>query len=167
MKAAGIIRRIDDLGRIVIPKEIRQSLRINKGENIEIFLDESGKVILKKYSQLDRLTTLSKTITDTINIITKKNILITNTSKIIASSNQNQDYKNKELSEKLNEIITNRKKIINEKTDIIKDNTKTTIIPIIANSDTIGSIIVLEELTSTEIEIINSFNTFLTKYIEQ
>ena len=54
MKATGVVRRIDELGRIVIPKEIRKTLRIKEGENLEIFMDESENIILKKYSFLHR-----------------------------------------------------------------------------------------------------------------
>ena len=53
MKATGIVRRIDDLGRIVIPKEIRRTLRIREGDPLEIFTDREGKIILKKYSPVD------------------------------------------------------------------------------------------------------------------
>ena len=52
MKATGIVRRIDDLGRVVIPKEIRRTLRIKEGTPLEIFTDREGEVILKKYSQI-------------------------------------------------------------------------------------------------------------------
>ena len=51
MKATGIIRRIDDLGRIVIPKEIRKNLRLKNGENLEIFIDENENIILRKYNK--------------------------------------------------------------------------------------------------------------------
>ena len=50
MKATGIVRRIDDLGRVVIPKEIRRTLRIREGDPLEIYVDREGEVILKKYS---------------------------------------------------------------------------------------------------------------------
>ncbi len=49
MKATGIVRRIDDLGRVVIPKEIRRTLRVREGEPLEIFTDREGQIILKKY----------------------------------------------------------------------------------------------------------------------
>ena len=55
MKATGIVRRIDDLGRVVIPKEIRRTLRIREGDPLEIFTDREGQVILKKYSPIGEL----------------------------------------------------------------------------------------------------------------
>ena len=66
MKATGIIRRIDDLGRIVIPKEIRKKLKINEGENIEIYIDDLEHIILKKYSNLKNVKDIAQKITDSI-----------------------------------------------------------------------------------------------------
>ena len=60
MKATGIVRRIDDLGRVVIPKEIRRTLRIKEGTPLEIFTDKEGEVILKKYSPIGELSVFAK-----------------------------------------------------------------------------------------------------------
>ena len=60
MKATGIVRRIDDLGRIVIPKEIRRTLHIRESDPLEIFTDREGQVILKKYSPIGEMTTFAK-----------------------------------------------------------------------------------------------------------
>ena len=60
MKATGIVRRIDDLGRVVIPKEIRRTLRIREGDPLEIFTDREGEIILKKYSPIGELSTFAK-----------------------------------------------------------------------------------------------------------
>ena len=60
MKATGIVRRIDDLGRVVIPKEIRRTLRIREGDPLEIFTDREGEVILKKYSPIGELSAFAR-----------------------------------------------------------------------------------------------------------
>ena len=60
MKATGIVRRIDDLGRVVVPKEIRRTLRIREGDPLEIFTDREGEIILKKYSPLGELSVFAK-----------------------------------------------------------------------------------------------------------
>lgn len=60
MKATGIVRRIDDLGRVVIPKEIRRTLRIKEGTPLEIFTDKEGEIILKKYSPIGELNLFAK-----------------------------------------------------------------------------------------------------------
>lgn len=66
MKATGIVRRIDDLGRVVIPKEIRRTLRIREGDPLEIFVDRDGEVILKKYSPIGELGDFAKEYTDSL-----------------------------------------------------------------------------------------------------
>ena len=85
MKDTGIVRRIDELGRIVIPKEIRKNLRINTGDNVEIYMDENNKIVLKKYSTLfgmeEELFNIAKVINETSNAT----IIITDIDKIIVS----------------------------------------------------------------------------------
>ena len=66
MKATGIVRRIDDLGRVVIPKEIRRTLRIREGDPLEIFTDREGEIILKKYSPIGELGTFAKEYADSL-----------------------------------------------------------------------------------------------------
>jgi len=73
MKATGIVRRIDDLGRVVIPKEIRRTLKIREGEPLEIFTDRNGEVILKKYAPINDLSIYAQeycdVLTDTLSVI--------------------------------------------------------------------------------------------------
>ena len=69
MKATGIVRRIDDLGRVVIPKEIRRTLRIREGDPLEIFTDREGEVILKKYSPIGELGIFAEQYAETIHIV--------------------------------------------------------------------------------------------------
>ena len=64
MKATGIVRRIDDLGRVVIPKEIRRTLRIREGDPLEIFTDREGEIILKKYSPIGELSAFARQYAD-------------------------------------------------------------------------------------------------------
>ena len=74
MKATGVVRRIDDLGRIVIPKEIRRNFKINEGDSLEIFVDSVG-IILKKYSLLDNMVKNATILVDSVAKIYQKNIL--------------------------------------------------------------------------------------------
>ena len=83
MKTTGVVRRIDDLGRIVIPKEIRKSMRIKDGESLEIFLD-SDNIILKKYSDLGDLVDFYKNYADSINLYVNENIIIVDRNNIVA-----------------------------------------------------------------------------------
>ena len=66
MKATGIVRRIDDLGRVVIPKEIRRTLRIREGDPLEIFTDREGEIILKKYSPIGELSAFARQYADSL-----------------------------------------------------------------------------------------------------
>ena len=82
MKTTGIIRRIDELGRIVIPKELRKNLRIDNGESLEIFVDEES-IILKKYSPIENLNTIAERYVNVFNQVIKHNIIVTDINKIV------------------------------------------------------------------------------------
>ena len=108
MKATGVVRRIDDLGRIVIPKEIRRSLKINEGDSLEIFVD-TNEVILKKYSLLDDMVDLSKKLVNTVKKVYNKNILVTDKEKVIATTKElSKDYLDKFLTSNIQDKINNR-----------------------------------------------------------
>lgn len=173
MKLAGIVRRIDELGRIVIPKEIRKTLHIKNGENLEIFV-QNETIIIKKYSELGNLKELSDTLTKTVNQILKDNILITDTDKFISiEGNLKTKYLNKEISEIILKYINERNLVTlkNQNINLTKENKETgniIISPINSNGDAIGSIIFITNKIITEktLNTINLITTILTKYIE-
>lgn len=174
MKATGIIRRIDDLGRIVIPKEIRKNLRIQKGENLELYTDNDNNIILKKYSQINKIEEVINIIVDVLSQTIKKDILITSTDKIIITSKAKKKYYNKELSMEIIKQIKHRKEIIieNQSIEIIeghKEKGYYIISPIITNGDIIGSIIIesKEEIKPQDKFIVKIISDFLKKYIEE
>ncbi len=86
MKATGIVRRIDDLGRVVIPKEIRRTLRIREGDPLEIFTDREGEVILKKYSPIGELATFAKQYAESLSQTLGETVCITDNDQIIAAA---------------------------------------------------------------------------------
>ena len=86
MKATGVVRRIDDLGRVVIPKEIRKTLRIKEGDPLEIFTDREGQVILKKYSPIGELSEFATEYAETLSKTTGHIACITDKDTIIAVS---------------------------------------------------------------------------------
>lgn len=173
MKLAGIVRRIDELGRIVIPKEIRKTLHIKNGENLEIFINDD-QIILKKYSELGNLSELSDTIAQTLNLYLKTSVLISDTDKFISISGPlKKQYQNKEISETILKYINARKIVTvqDKKIKLTKDKTEDgniVVSPIIANGDEIGSIVVVsnEELTKNNIDMINLLSKVLAKHIE-
>ena len=105
MKTTGIIRRIDELGRIVIPKEIRKNLRIKNGESLEIYL-ENDSIILKKYSQIESLKNVSIDYVEAFNQIIKHNIIVTDRDKVIAATGPlKKKYLDKEINEFTEDLL--------------------------------------------------------------
>lgn len=90
MKATGVVRRIDDLGRIVIPIEIRRSMKIRDGDPLEIFVDKDGEVILKKYSAIADLEDFVRQLADTFHQATGLICLVTDRDRVVVSAGGNQ-----------------------------------------------------------------------------
>ncbi len=86
MKATGIVRRIDDLGRVVIPKEIRRVLRIREGDPLEIFTDNDGEVIFKKYSPIGELSEFAGQYADVLNKVGGYPVIICDRDHVICAS---------------------------------------------------------------------------------
>ena len=140
MKSTGVTRKIDDLGRIVIPKEIRKNLGIRDGESLEIFTEEDS-IILKKHSEIEKFEDLGKKLSDLIENIFKVDVIITDREKVIASTKRDILI-NKLLDEELIYLIDNREEFVGRK-DIFGTISKVTIVPIIASIDSLGLIILI------------------------
>lgn len=171
MNVKGIVRRIDELGRVVVPKEIRKSLHIKNGENLEIFVN-NDEIILKKYSEIGNIKEISDNISETLNTYLKANVLISDTDKYIsiAGSLKNK-YLNKEISENVLKCINERKIKTLNSLKITKEemeNKNIILCPIISNGDSLGSIIVIskKEIDKNQIEIVNLLSKVLAKHIE-
>ena len=109
MKATGVVRRIDDLGRIVIPKEIRRTLRIKEGDPIEIFTDKEGEVILKKYSPIGELSEFATGYAETLAKTTGHIACITDKDSVIAvSGGSKKEFLEKAISPELEKLIENK-----------------------------------------------------------
>ena len=109
MKATGIVRRIDDLGRVVIPKEIRRTMRIREGDPLEIYTDKDGEVIFKKYSPVGELSTFATQICETLNKTTGHTAVICDRDAVIAvSGTSRRELMDKRISEDLERIIESR-----------------------------------------------------------
>ena len=113
MKATGIVRRIDDLGRIVVPKEIRRTLRIREGDPLEIFTDREGEIILKKYSPIGELSQFAGEYAESLAHTTGYLVLITDGDHVVAASGSGKkDFEGKPISGQLEEIIGERKSLV-------------------------------------------------------
>ena len=174
MKTTGVVRRIDDLGRIVIPKEIRRTLRIHDGESLEIFVDNEI-ITLKKYSSLNELANVSKILVESINKEINKDIIITDRDNVIAASGVNKKkYMGKNISSYLENVINDRKSvhIFNEKVKIVdvEEDCNYIIYPIIANGDAVGSAIIVSlenNISESEEKLIKIVAEFLGKHVEE
>ena len=183
MKATGVVRRIDDLGRIVIPKEIRRTLRIKEGDPIEIFTDKEGEVILKKYSPIGELSEFATGYAETLAKTTGHIACITDKDSVIAvSGGSKKEFLEKAISPELEKIIENKEiytsRENNEKSLPItqndtnnKSNNSQVIYPIISDGDVIGSIVLLskEEQTKmgeSELKVAQSAAGFLSSQLE-
>ncbi|AVI39589.1 MULTISPECIES: stage V sporulation protein T [Bacillus] len=161
MKATGIVRRIDDLGRVVIPKEIRRTLRIREGDPLEIFVDRDGEVILKKYSPISELGDFAKEYADALFDSLGHSILICDRDTYIAvSGSSKKEYLNKSISDLLERTIDQRNSVLEESkkeiqlVDGIDDDVSAyTIAPIVANGDPIGAVVLFsKERSMGEVE---------------
>ncbi|MGL5713116.1 MAG: stage V sporulation T C-terminal domain-containing protein [Paraclostridium sp.] len=158
MRATGIVRRIDDLGRVVIPKEIRKTLRIREGDPLEIFTAKDGEVILKKYSPIGELNEFSQEYAETLGETLGHGVAVTDLDSIIAVSKlPKKDYKEKSISKELEQLIENRtinyvkdnKRVALHKDDSMEYASQI-IMPIVsASGDCIGSICMVAKEGST------------------
>lgn len=150
MKTSGIIRKIDELGRIVLPKELRKYLNINPGDDFQINIEDQ-KIILEKYSRLNNTKT---ELIDIVNIFQN----ITNYKIYLIINNEISNFNNEKIDNKIQNIIQERKLYITETNEIkisqnIIEKGKIVINPIIYNSDILGTIIVIGDNTNNIINI--------------
>lgn len=178
MKATGIVRRIDDLGRVVIPKEIRRTLRIREGDPLEIFVDREGEVILKKYSPISELGDFAKEYADALFDSLGHTVLICDRDEFIAVSGASKkEYLNKNIGPKVEQAIQDRTVITesNESTIEIADGNEEKVSsyivgPIIANGDPIGCVMIMskegESISTVEQKAVETAASFLARQME-
>jgi len=147
LKQTGVTRKIDELGRIVIPKEIRKNLGIRDGETLEIFTSEDS-IILKKYFEVRKYEDLSSKLCELIKNIYDVDLVITDREKVITASNKDI-VENTKLNNKFLELIDNREMFISKELSTINLGIDIsgyfTIIPIIASSDSLGLVIIISD----------------------
>jgi AbrB family transcriptional regulator (stage V sporulation protein T) len=177
MKATGIVRRLDDLGRVIIPKEIRKTLRLKDGDPMEIFVEDGG-VYFKKYSPLKVLNEFTQSYADSLYQTTNHICMITDRDNIIAVSGiSKRDYIGKSISERI-EYIMNERTIFQTDTEIINiinnnqpNNFKSIIInSIISDGDILGTVILAStDVTLNEIDsaLVKNASIFLGKQMEE
>lgn len=155
MKATGIVRRIDDLGRVVIPKEIRRTLRLREGTPLEIFTDREGEIILKKYSPMVELAAFATQYADAMAQSTGYMVCITDRDQVIAvSGGSKKEILQKPISKQLEHVIGDRTTVVAVKEDKaftpltseeMEGITAQVIAPIICEGDAIGAVAILSK----------------------
>ncbi len=182
MKATGIVRRIDDLGRIVIPKEIRRTLRIREGDPLEIFTNRDGEIMLKKYSPIGELGEFAASYAESLALTTGHLVCITDRDYVIAAAGpKKKEYEGKPLSKDLEALIeqrgivqaaTGEGSFIKVTLDDSEEFTNEAIATIICNGDSIGAVVIYgkeEKKFHGEVEkqLAISAAQFLGKQMEQ
>ncbi|WP_408008879.1 stage V sporulation protein T [Pseudalkalibacillus sp. A8] len=178
MKATGIVRRIDDLGRVVIPKEIRRTLRIREGDPLEIFVDREGEVILKKYSPISELGDFAQEYAESLYENTQHIALISDRDAFIAvAGGGKKDYLNKNIGKVIETSMSDRKSVVSSQAtsvEVVDGNSETVshiIAPIVANGDPIGAVVLLsktdKQVGDVEQKVAETAAGFLAKQMEQ
>jgi len=180
MKATGIVRRIDDLGRVVIPKEIRRTLRIREGDPLEIFVDRDGEVILKKYSPIGELGDFAKEYAESLFESTNHITMISDRDNIIAvAGGSRREYLDKQIGQIVENCMESRRTVLEtsaEEAEICKDlrekYSSFVIAPIIAGGDPIGAVILMSKeegvkMGELEVKMAETAAGFLGKQMEQ
>ena len=154
MKATGIVRRIDDLGRVVIPKEIRRTLRIREGDPLEIFTDREGEIILKKYSPIGELGTLAKLYAESLSQTLGCTVCVTDTDQVVAvSGSGKKELQDQFIGKDFEYVLKERSQILASSGDSsytkvttdMKDYKNEAVCPIICEGDVIGSVVLLNK----------------------
>ena len=182
MKATGIVRRIDDLGRIVIPKEIRRTMRIREGDPMEIFTSREGEILLKKYSPVGELGEFASQITEAVAQTLGELVCITDRDYIIAAAGSGKkEFEGKLLDSELQTAIDNRCNQVTaeNKTAFIKitpedgkEYESQVVVTILSHGDCIGAVIILSKNKSRTqdellLQLARTVASFLGKHMEQ
>ncbi|MBQ4259502.1 MAG: AbrB/MazE/SpoVT family DNA-binding domain-containing protein [Lachnospiraceae bacterium] len=181
MKATGIVRRIDDLGRVVIPKEIRRTLRIREGDPLEIYTDREGQIILKKYSPIGEMIGFAKQYAESLAQVSGHAALIADREKFIAVAGGYKQMLDKPVGKVLDEKIHNRESVMAAKGDrnfvavcdeVDGEYQYEAMVPILCEGDIIGCVVLLQndakvKMNEADMKMIQSAAGFLGRLMEQ
>ena len=181
MKATGIVRRIDDLGRVVIPKEIRRTMRIREGDPLEIFTNREGEVIFKKYSPIGELNSFAAQYADTLHKTCELSVLICDRDAVIACAGvPKKEYSDRRVSAELERVIEGRSLYTwrrgERRMPAVEDAHSSQVVscamPIITEGDIIGCVVSLVPAEHTElpaemeVKLIQTAAGFLSRQLE-
>ena len=180
MKATGIVRRIDDLGRVVIPKEIRRTLRIREGDPLEIFTDSEGEVIFKKYSPIGEMSGFAEQYAEVLSKVSKRTILISDTDHIIAAAGiPKKEVLERRISSELEEYMEARKPFVYGRNSDKKlypieniDRDASLMYPIISAGDLAGAVMMISDdkktpPTESEVKLLQAASAILSRQLTE
>ena len=179
MKATGIVRRIDDLGRVVIPKEIRRTMRIREGDPLEIYTDREGEVIFKKYSPIGELAQFASQYAETLSKTCGLSVVICDRDAVIACAGvPKRDYADKRITPEADRIVENRQLYVpadGEAVSVVEGGRPVgCLMPIITEGDIAGCVASVKEngegkppvAPDVEAKLIQTAALFLGKQLE-
>jgi AbrB family transcriptional regulator (stage V sporulation protein T) len=184
LKATGIVRRIDDLGRVVIPKEIRRTLRIREGDPLEIFTDREGEVILKKYSPIGELGEFARQFADSIHRCVGHVALVCDKDMILSvAGGSRKEYADRAISAQVEQLLQDRKTleagfgkddpitILAEEEDGAAYSNQI-VVPIISEGEDIGAVMLVSKdhqarMGECELKVCQTAASFIGKHMEQ
>lgn len=179
MKATGIVRRIDELGRIVVPKEIRRTLRIREGDPLEIYTDREGEIILKKYSSVREMNSFAKQYTDSLAQVSGKIALIADRDHFIAASGGMKGLMGKHISKEVERRMEKRETVVAKQGEksfaaLSEDDNECVseaFSPILCEGDVVGAVFIVstdakEIVGDVERKLVMSAASFLGKQME-
>ena len=178
MKATGIVRKIDDLGRVVIPKEIRRTMRIREGDPLEIFTEKDGEVIFKKYSPVGELAEFASSMAETLYKTVGGGVAVTDRDAFISVYGApKRELMDKRVSAELEKIMEDRgvyqHKAGERKIFLTEENGKYTVgtaAPIVSEGDVMGCIVLFSDndriMGELEYKLAQTVSVFLGKQME-
>ncbi|MGN1114260.1 MAG: stage V sporulation T C-terminal domain-containing protein [Oscillospiraceae bacterium] len=180
MKATGIVRRIDDLGRVVIPKEIRRTMRIREGDPLEIYTNNDGEVIFKKYSPINELGEGTSQAAEVVSKLGECPVIIFDRDHVVAVAGASRkEYMERRLSHGLEDLLESRKVYVNTDSSLQKlcpvegiNKQALAVYPIISSGDITGAVALLteqenEKANDSQKLLAQSAAMFLGKQIEE
>lgn len=184
MRATGIVRRIDELGRVVIPKEIRRTLRIREGDPLEIYTDHDGEVVLKKYSPIGEIAAIAKDYTDSLFRTLGHIALISDRDAVVAVTGASKkDSFEKVLSTEADQVLKDRVSVLKNISEgdrllpLVPDDdasqyTAQIICPIIADAEVVGGLMLLSKesgvkMTNVDLKVAETASVIIGRQMEQ
>ncbi len=181
MRATGIVRRIDDLGRVVIPKEIRRTMRIREAEPLEIYTGKEGEIILKKYSPISELTDFAKQYAESLSQVSGRVALVADRDQFIAAAGGGKGILGKVISKELEDKLEKRECFLAARGErgfvpvaenMSEEYLYQAVCPILSEGDMIGAVVLLEQdqkrkMNEGDLKLIQAAAGFLGKQMEQ